>query len=625
MNEYILQVLKDIMAIDSPSGYTKEVIQYCQNLAHELGYQTQRTKKGNLEILVKGQDDYTIGFCAHVDTLGLMVRSIKSDGTLAFTNVGGPIIPTLDGEYCKVYTRNNKVYTGTILSNSPAAHVFSDSKDAPRNCDTMCIRLDEVVKTIRQSKDKQDAKLNLETKYGFSSKQSEAIVTLQLYRLTNTDIVALENEKTQLEAFIVSLNEILDSDAVLRKVIIKELKEVKKQYPSPRLTEIKNEIQDITINEEAMILPEDIYVSVTRDGYIKRISQRSYKASGQTVFGKKEEDQLIDLHFANTLDKLLVFTDKGNYLYIPLHKLEEFKWKELGKHISYLIKVSPEEKIIGSILVKDFDLPLYVVFASKFGQMKRVQLKDFDVSRYTRSMKCMNLKEGDTLIQVGLSDGHQGIVMTSQAGYAVLISEEEISVIGIKAGGMKGMNLKNDELVSMNIFNPSKSDSYVLISDQPGIKRLRISDIPACHRATKGNLVFKSPKSNIINTLQTYVIDLNEVLEIYTKDHIEAITVKDYSYGQLNSKPSVITSLKDQTILSVYDQRTLSTDMYNDIVQNDENTHVFDVPKDPELFDTDVLEKNVQQDVTQVKNHHKKHEEKEFEPISFDDLFNDDF
>ena len=146
MNEYILQVLKDIMAIDSPSGYTKEVIQYCQNLAHELGYQTQRTKKGNLEILVKGQDDYTIGFCAHVDTLGLMVRSIKSAGTLAFTNVGGPIIPTLDGEYCKVYTRNNKVYTGTILSNSPAAHVFSDSKDAPRNCDTMCIRLDEVVK-----------------------------------------------------------------------------------------------------------------------------------------------------------------------------------------------------------------------------------------------------------------------------------------------------------------------------------------------------------------------------------------------------------------------------------------------------------------------------------------------
>lgn len=147
MNEYILKVLKDIMAIDSPSGFTKEVIDYCQKEASKLGFKTRKTKKGNLEIIVDGQDDYTIGFCAHVDTLGLMVRSIKSDGTLAFTNVGGPIIPTLDGEYCKIYTRNQKVYTGTILSNSPAAHVHPDSKDAPRNCDTMHIRLDELVKT----------------------------------------------------------------------------------------------------------------------------------------------------------------------------------------------------------------------------------------------------------------------------------------------------------------------------------------------------------------------------------------------------------------------------------------------------------------------------------------------
>lgn len=146
MNDYILKILKDIMAIDSPSGFTKEVIQYCQQEAKSLGYQTSKTKKGNLEIKIDGKDDYTIGFCAHVDTLGLMVRSIKNDGTLAFTNIGGPIIPTLDGEYCKIYTRDQKVYTGTILSNSPATHVYEDAKDAPRNCDTMHIRLDEMVK-----------------------------------------------------------------------------------------------------------------------------------------------------------------------------------------------------------------------------------------------------------------------------------------------------------------------------------------------------------------------------------------------------------------------------------------------------------------------------------------------
>lgn len=147
MNAYILSILKDIMAIDSPSGYTKEVIQYCQKEAENLGFETKLTNKGNLQIFVNGQDDYTVGFCAHVDTLGLMVRSIKDNGTLAFTNVGGPIIPTLDGEYCRIITRENQIYTGTILSDSPAAHVYGDAKDKERTCETMHIRIDEMVKS----------------------------------------------------------------------------------------------------------------------------------------------------------------------------------------------------------------------------------------------------------------------------------------------------------------------------------------------------------------------------------------------------------------------------------------------------------------------------------------------
>ena len=342
--------------------------------------------------------------------------------------------------------------------------------------------LDEVVHTIRHSHDKQDAKKNLQLQYQFSEKQAEAIVMLQLYRLTNTDIVSLVKEKSDLEVFIQTLNNILASDKVLRKVIIDELKQIKKQYPSPRLTEIKDEVQEIVIDEEAMILPEDIYVSITRDGYVKRISQRSYKASENIAFGKKDDDVLLDLHFASTLDKLLVFTDKGNYLFIPLHKLEEFKWKELGKHISYLIKVSPEEKMIGSILVKSFQRPLYVLLATRLGQMKRVSLQDFEVTRYSKPIKCMNLKQDDQLLQVSLTDDHQAIVLTSSLGYVSLYSEQEISILGLKAGGIKGINLKNDSLVAMNTFDPLHSYSYVLISDQPGIKRMRISDIPSCNR-----------------------------------------------------------------------------------------------------------------------------------------------
>src|SRR5699024_8689937 len=216
---------------------------------------------------------------------------------------------------------------------------------------------------------------------------------------------------------------------------------------------------------------------------------------------KKDDDVLLDLHFASTLDKLLVFTDKGNYLFIPLHKLEEFKWKELGKHISYLIKVSPEEKMIGSILVKSFQRPLYVLLATRLGQMKRVSLQDFEVTRYSKPIKCMNLKQDDQLLQVSLTDDHQAIVLTSSLGYVSLYSEQEISILGLKAGGIKGINLKNDSLVAMNTFDPLHSYSYVLISDQPGIKRMRISDIPSCNRSTKGTLIFKSPKTNPIHVL----------------------------------------------------------------------------------------------------------------------------
>ena len=467
--------------------------------------------------------------------------------------------------------------------------------------------LDEVVHTIRHSHDKQDAKKNLQLQYQFSEKQAEAIVMLQLYRLTNTDIVSLEKEKSDLEVFIQTLNNILASDKVLRKVIIDELKQIKKQYPSPRLTEIKDEVQEIVIDEEAMILPEDIYVSITRDGYVKRISQRSYKASENIAFGKKDDDVLLDLHFASTLDKLLVFTDKGNYLFIPLHKLEEFKWKELGKHISYLIKVSPEEKMIGSILVKSFQRPLYVLLATRLGQMKRVSLQDFEVTRYSKPIKCMNLKQDDQLLQVSLTDDHQAIVLTSSLGYVSLYSEQEISILGLKAGGIKGINLKNDSLVAMNTFDPLHSYSYVLISDQPGIKRMRISDIPSCNRSTKGTLIFKSPKTNPIHALSAYVLDVQDSLIIETQEHKETVAIKDYSLSQISQKPSIIQSLKNENITYIYYQGVLSTDLYQNVTETQDLSTTQNVKK---------VEKS--QPLEQQQDKH-------FEPISFDDLFNDDF
>jgi putative aminopeptidase FrvX len=146
-----LPLLEKIFTIDSPTGYTKDVIDYLDEVIKELGYKTERNKKGNLIVSVEGEKDYTLGLSAHVDTLGLMVRSIMPNGHLRFTMLGGLLLPTLDGEYCRVHTRNGQVYTGTILSTSPSVHVFKDSRSKVRDEDNMYIRLDENVKSKKDT------------------------------------------------------------------------------------------------------------------------------------------------------------------------------------------------------------------------------------------------------------------------------------------------------------------------------------------------------------------------------------------------------------------------------------------------------------------------------------------
>lgn len=146
----VMELAKELLLIDSPTGYTKAVIDFYEKEVKALGYETIHTNKGNLIVKVPGIGHHTKALCAHVDTLGLMVRSIKEDGTLAFTLVGGPIVPTLDGEYCKIVTRDGRTYTGTILSNSPSAHVYDDSKNAPRTDMTMHVRIDECVSSKKE-------------------------------------------------------------------------------------------------------------------------------------------------------------------------------------------------------------------------------------------------------------------------------------------------------------------------------------------------------------------------------------------------------------------------------------------------------------------------------------------
>lgn len=450
--------------------------------------------------------------------------------------------------------------------------------------------LDEVVKTIRQSKDKSDAKNNLISKYKFSEKQAEAIVMLQLYRLTNTDIATLQQENNELDEKISYLNTILNSDEALRKVIIDQLKAIKKKYPMPRLSVIRDEIQEIKIDEKAMILSEDVNISITRDGYIKRISNRSLKASEKTPFGKKENDYLMALYKANTLDHLLLFSDAGNYLFVPVHKIEEFKWKDPGKHISYLVKMNSNEKIIGSILVKDFNLPLYVMIATKNGQIKRTLLKDFEVSRYSKPLKCIGLKNDDKVIDVKLTNNHLGVILTTKNGYGALYSEQEVSTVGLKAGGIKAISLKDDELVSLDVFNPLEVNSLIIISENGGVKRLKISDIKPCNRATKGILLYKSPKTKPIFVKKALVSDNLQTIQVTLNDQSTyEFKATDYNNATLEQKPSSLVKLdKTQYIDDIHVSHVISTDDFRDFKLDSDseniltkNNNVFSKEKKP--------------------------------------------
>ena len=479
--------------------------------------------------------------------------------------------------------------------------------------------LDEVVHTIHQSKDKADAKKNLMAAYGFTEAQAEAIVMLQLYRLTNTDIVALQNEQNELQALIAHLQAILDSDEVLRGVIIDDLKAIKKKYPTPRLTKIQEEVRDTSIDDKAMIISEDCLVSLTRDGYLKKISLRSYKASAGTPIGKKDDDQLCALFEANTVQTILAFTSKGNYCFIPVHKIDEFKWKDLGKHISYLIKVPNDEKFIGAILVKDFQSENYVVLASRQGQIKRVAIKDFEVSRFSKPLKCMNLKDQDELIDVQLSDGHKGLVLTSKAGYCALYSESEVSILGIKAGGIKGLRLNNDTLAFMRVFDPLKVESLMIFSHPSGIKRLHLSDIPATKRGNKGVLIYKAPKTKQTSIINGFVMDTNDTLDLYGVHEMMTITAKDYNFMPLSSRMGTIKDFKDTDISYIYDARMLIAEPHAE--ETGDMKVDLEVKAEPSLFDEEEVETIEPVKKKEVK---KKKEKTKFEPISFDDLLKDD-
>lgn len=363
--------------------------------------------------------------------------------------------------------------------------------------------LDEIIKTIRKSKNKEDAKLNLQKEYDFTELQADAIVTMQLYKLTNTDVTALKEEHNNLELIIAGLEKILNSQDELKNVMKNELRQIKKEYAVPRKTEIKEEITEIKIDAIDMIPKEDVIVTVTNDGYIKRVSSRSYQASDAEP-NLKEGDYLIMLANMNTLDTVLMFTNKGSYLYIPVHEIPDLKWKDMGKHVSNLIKIDENEHIINAYPIYDFDETNVVTF-TKLGMVKRSLLKDYKVSRYNKPLNAIKLKDKDEVINVSINNNNE-IFISTLNGNGLWYSTSEVPISGIKSSGVKAINLKNDEVISAYTFD-EKEDYLTVITDKSTGKRVKLTEFEKTTRGKKGVLIIRDVKTNPYHILKTFIVN----------------------------------------------------------------------------------------------------------------------
>ena len=407
--------------------------------------------------------------------------------------------------------------------------------------------LDDVIKAIRASKNKVEAKDNLVKLFDFSELQAEAIVMLQLYRLTNTDVTLLEDEMKNLNIMVNGLQSILDNEEVLKNVMKDELRKIKKEYALSRKTDIKEEITEIKIDTKEMISKEDVIVTITKDGYIKRTSVRSYQASNDEAT-VKDGDYLLGLYELNTLDVLLLFTNLGNYLYIPVHLIPSAVWKGLGKHVSNIVKLEQEEEIINVIPIINFDTKMTIVIGTRNGMIKKTNLEEFKSSRYSKPICCMKLKDNDKVIDAFVSNKSDIFISTSN-GYGLWFSENEIPTVGIKASGVKAINLKDDTVASISNFNLGEAEYISVITEKGTGKRVKISEFDKSSRAKRGLMILREVKTNPYKVLKSFIIDSKKMVGLKGNDikyikNTELPIVDRYSTGSIISKEKLRDAFK---------------------------------------------------------------------------------
>lgn len=405
--------------------------------------------------------------------------------------------------------------------------------------------LDKVIELIRSSKNKRDAKENLIEVYEFTEEQAEAIVMLQLYRLTNTDIVALEGEHKELEALIKQLRHILDNHDALLNVIKEELNEIKKKFKSERLSLIEAEIEEIKIDKEVMVPSEEVILSMTRHGYIKRTSIRSFNASGVEDIGLKDGDSLLKHQEVNTQDTVLVFTNKGRYLFIPVHKLADIRWKELGQHVSQIVPIEEDEEVINVFNEKDFNTDAFYVFATQNGMIKKSTVPLFKTTRFNKPLIATKVKENDDLISVMRFEKDQLITVITNKGMSLTYNTSELSDTGLRAAGVKSINLKAEDFVVMT-EGVSENDTILMATQRGSLKRISFKILQVAKRAQRGITLLKELKKNPHRIVAAHVVTgEHSQYTLYSKSNEEHGLINDIHKSEQYTNGSFIVDTDD--------------------------------------------------------------------------------
>ncbi|HEH8556356.1 TPA: DNA topoisomerase IV subunit A [Staphylococcus aureus] len=405
--------------------------------------------------------------------------------------------------------------------------------------------LDKVIELIRSSKNKRDAKENLIEVYEFTEEQAEAIVMLQLYRLTNTDIVALEGEHKELEALIKQLRHILDNHDALLNVIKEELNEIKKKFKSERLSLVEAEIEEIKIDKEVMVPSEEVILSMTRHGYIKRTSIRSFNASGVEDIGLKDGDSLLKHQEVNTQDTVLVFTNKGRYLFIPVHKLADIRWKELGQHVSQIVPIEEDEVVINVFNEKDFNTDAFYVFATQNGMIKKSTVPLFKTTRFNKPLIATKVKENDDLISVMRFEKDQLITIITNKGMSLTYNTSELSDTGLRAAGVKSINLKAEDFVVMT-EGVSENDAILMATQRGSLKRISFKILQVAKRAQRGITLLKELKKNPHRIVAAHVVTgEHSQYTLYSKSNEEDGLINDIHKSEQYTNGSFIVDTDD--------------------------------------------------------------------------------